>query len=144
MELNYINCENFKKRMVDLCLRSGLSDFPSKRRDQLVLLKSIAISFDPQKVYTEVAINDNIKLWLAKVDCFPNWDYLMLRRRLIDNKFLTRNPDGSGYWLCSSDPAEMTFDPTIAKLDICEVIDEGQKFIAQKKAEYLQNHSDSL
>ena len=144
MESNYINCEDFKKRMVDLCLRSGLSDFPTKRRDQLVILKSIAILFDPNKVYAEVAVNNEIKLWLENANYFPSWDYMMLRRRLVDDGFLTRNPDGSGYWICLSGPAELTFDPAITELDIRNVIDDGQQLIAQKKAEYLQMHPDSL
>jgi hypothetical protein len=125
-------------------LRSGLSDFPNKRRDQLVLLKSIAISFDKNKVYNEKEIDEKIKSWLTNMSCFPGWDHGTLRRRLVDDSFLTRNPDGSCYRICSSGPAEEAFDPTIADLDVCEVIDEGQQLIALKKAEYLQNHSDSL
>lgn len=144
MESNYISCDNFKKRLVDLFLRSGLANFPSKNRDQLVLLKSIAISFDLNKVYTEMEVNGKIILWLENISCFPDWDYLMLRRRLVDEKFLKRKLDGSGYWLCPSGPADVVFDPAIAELDVYEVIDEGQKIIAQKKADYLQNHLDPL
>ena len=57
-----------------------------------MILKSIAISFDPNKVYTEMAVNDEIKSWLEKVNYFPSWDYMMLRRRLIDEGFLTLYP----------------------------------------------------
>jgi hypothetical protein len=137
MDSNYISCDNFKKKLVDLCLRSGLNDFPTKRRDQLVLLKSIAISFDPNRVYTEVAVNNEIKLWLEKINYFPSCDYMMLRRRLVDDGLLTRNPDGSGYWISPTGPVDLAFDPAITGLDVRDILDEGQKLIAQKKAAYL-------
>jgi hypothetical protein len=144
MEKNYINCENFKKRIIELCLKSGLSDFPVKRRDQLVLLKSIAILFNPNHQYTEMEVNQRITSWLKDMERFFQWDFMMLRRRLVDEKFLTRKPDGSGYCLCPPGPAEVVFDPAIDGLDICQVIREGEESIARRKQEYLQQQKDSL
>jgi hypothetical protein len=144
METNWITCDNFKKRMVDLCLRSGLTEFPTKRRDQLVLLKSIAISFDATKAYTEAEVNQRIKTWLADLGCFSGWDHFMLRRRLVDESFLNRERDGSCYRICLTGPSGVDFDPAIAELDVVEVLREGQEWIAQKKAEFLQKHPDSL
>lgn len=126
--------------MVDLCLRSGLSDFPTKRRDQLIILKSISVAFEPGKQYLEPEVNEEIKSWLTDINCFPGWDYLMLRRRLVDDGFLTRNRDGSFYWVNPSGPAEIVFDPAIIELDINEVLAEGKNMIAEKKAAYQQNH----
>jgi len=141
MERNYINCENFKKRMIELCLKSGLSDFPVKRRDQRILLKSIAILFNPKHQYTEAEVNQRIIGWLKDMERFFQWDFMMLRRRLVDEKFLTRKTDGSGYRLCPPDPAEIIFDPAIDELDICQVIREGEESIARKKEEYLQKQA---
>jgi hypothetical protein len=139
MVSNYIGVEFFQKRIVDLCLRSGLTDFPSKHRDQLIILKSIANLFVDDKVYTEVQVNQIIKSWLSEVGIFSNWDFMMLRRRLIDEKFLTRNSDGSGYWLSRLDPSGVIFDPCIRGTDICEILAVGQKVIIDKKAHYLIN-----
>lgn len=137
MVANYIGVEFFQKRIVDLCLRSGLTDFPSKHQDQLIILKSITNLFVDDKVYTEVQVNQIIKSWLSKVSIFSSWDFMMLRRGLIDEKFLTRNSDGSGYWLSLSDPSGVTFDPCIRETNICDILAEGQKVIIDRKAHYL-------
>lgn len=138
MVANYIGVELFQKRIVDLCLRSGLKDFPSKHQDQLIILKSIANLFVENKVYPEIQVNQIIKLWLSEVSYFSGWDFMMLRRRLIDEKFLTRNPDGSGYWLCPIDPSGIVFDPGIRATDIREILSVGQKIIVDRKAHYLK------
>jgi hypothetical protein len=144
MEQKEITCEEYKKRIVDLCLRSGLKEFPSKRRDQLIILKTIANYFDNIKEYTETEINDIIKEWLAWIRFFPGWDFVMLRRQLIDDGFLTRNPDGSRYWIRPEGPAEVAFDPAVADLDIVSVIDEGKQAIAGRKAAFMQQQAESL
>jgi len=140
MEPNYITGKYFKKRLVDLCLRSGLTEFPSKHWDQLILLKSIANMFVSNKIYTEAEVNQSIKQWLADMSNFSSldFDYMMLRRNLVDERLLTRNPDGSGYWLNPLGPAKVVFDPTITEIEVNEVLTEGQKLIVQKKADYLK------
>lgn len=146
METILITCEIFKKRIADLCLRSGLTGFPTKRRDQMVLLKSIAVSFDENKTYTEAEVNQIIKGWLTRMIGFFDWDHFMLRRCLVDEKFLARNQDGSCYRLTPNGPSTsgITFDPEIGGLDILEVISEAQQLIAQRKAGYFQKHTDTV
>jgi hypothetical protein len=138
METSLITVEAFKKRLVDLCLRSGLTDFPVKRRDQLVLLKSIAIGFDATQSYSETEINAGIKDWLARMSRFPGWDHLTLRRRLVDEGLLSRTQDGSCYRMDPIGPAGVVFDPAIDGLDVFGALEEGQGLIARKKAEYLR------
>jgi hypothetical protein len=146
METILITCETFKKRIADLCLKSGLTGFPTKRRDQMILLKSIAISFNENKTYTEAEVNQIIKGWLTRMSGFFDWDHFMLRRVLVDEGFLTRNQDGSCYRLSPSGSlaSGVTFDPEINGLDVLEVISEAQQLIAQRKAEYLQNHTEPV
>ncbi len=137
MKSDYISSEYFKKRLVDLCLRSGLTDFPNKYQDQLVLLKSIANMFTQDKDYTEKEVNEVIKNWQTGANIFINCDFMMLRRRLVDVKLLGRNPNGSCYWLNPTGPERVTFDPAINQLKANDVLSEGRRFIAQKKAKYL-------
>lgn len=140
MSNSALTCDNFKKRLVDLCLRSGLSEFPTKRRDQWILLKSIAISFAAGRAYAETEVNGLIKQWLLGMrDYFPGWDHVTLRRRLVDEGFLGRQQDGACYRLHPDGPAGIVFESAIDDLDIVTVLEEGQKLIAQKKAEYLQS-----
>lgn len=138
MEPPKITCEEFKKRMVDLCLRSGLTEFPTKRRDQLIILKSVAIAFDQGRIYSEAEVNTLIKKWLSQMSCFPGWDHITLRRRLVDEDFLTRNQDGTGYKVSPGGPTEIMFDPSIDGIEVGEVLTEGERLIAQRKAAYTQ------
>ena len=137
MESDYISGEYFKKRLVDLCLRSGLTDFPNRYKDQLILLKSITNLFTQDRDYTEREVNGIIKNWQANTNIFLHWDFIMLRRQLVDVKLLNRHPDGSCYWLSPTGPEEVTFDPAINQIKTSDVLSEGRRLIAQKKAQYL-------
>ena len=137
MKSDYISSEYFKKRLVALCLRSGLTDFPNKYQDQLVLLKSIANMFTQDKDYKEKEVNEVIKNWQTGADIFINCDFMMLRRRLVDVKLLGRNPNGSCYWLNPTGPEGVAFDPSINQIKANDVLSEGRRFIAEKKAKYL-------
>ena len=135
MNSKYISYEYFKKRMVDLCLRSGITDFPEKRQDKQILLKSIVNGFDPDKVYSEVQVNEFIKSWLT-LSPFSDWDFMMLRRILVDEGFLSRNKDGSGYWLSNEAPVGIEFDSAIAQFKMDQFLSEQRQLIAQRKAAY--------
>ena len=68
-----------------------LSTFPTREKRRLILLRQIATRFAPDRTYTEKEVN---KILGAVYD-----DHVLLRRLLIDYKFLTRRPDGSEYRL---------------------------------------------
>jgi hypothetical protein len=49
------------------------------------------MQFDPRRVYNEREVNPVLKAW-------PTWgDHVTLRRELINDRLLTRKPDGSQY-----------------------------------------------
>ncbi|TCL76389.1 hypothetical protein EDC14_1002148 [Hydrogenispora ethanolica] len=141
METPCISYETFTKRLVDLCLRSGMTEFPTKRRDQLILLKSLAVAFDPGREYAEVAVNQVIQHWLTAASCFAGWDHVTMRRRLVEERFLDRKPDGSCYRVSPASPPDCAFDPAVAGTDLHRVLAEGERAIAQRKAEYLQKQA---
>ena len=98
--------------------------------------------FTQDKDYTEKEVNEVIKNWQTGADIFINCDFMMLRRWLVDVKLLGRNPNGSCYWLNPTGPEGVTFDPAINQLKANDVLSEGRRFIAQKKAKYLvENNS---
>jgi hypothetical protein len=139
MESSLITGEYFKKRIIDLFLRSGLKDFPTKRRDQLIILKSIVLGWDDKGGFSEVEVNDRIKQWLAEIGLFPGWDHVMLRRRLVDERLITRTPDGSSYQLDLEGPVAVVFDPEIFAMDLLKIIAEGKREIVRKREAYLQD-----
>ncbi len=92
--------EEEAKRIESRCFErlpgSGVSlvHWPKKLKERLVLLRRIAGLFDEGKAYTEKDINAVLEnVWA---------DHVMIRRCLIDFKYLERKPDGSEYWRPSS------------------------------------------
>ncbi len=67
--------------------------WPSKRVKQEIILKYLAGFFEKEKTYSEQEVN----LLLSGLHDFN--DLFILRRGLIDEKWLTREKDGSSYWL---------------------------------------------
>ena len=67
-----------------------LKNLSSKERKKVVILERIADEFEPERIYTEKEINAILR---------PIYeDFVLLRRSLIDYKFLQRSDDCSSYW----------------------------------------------
>ncbi len=133
-----ISKDYFVKRLVTLCLRSGLTGFPKDDADQHILLKSAMIAFDPARVYTEQEINEKLKSWVDQVSQIPGIDHGTLRRRLVDTGYLTRSKDGSAYQISSPSPGMPSFEAAIDEIDAVEVIHAAREEIAQRKRAYLE------
>jgi len=133
-----LNKDGFLKRLITLCLRSGLTDFPKDVRDQHVLLKSAMIGLDDSQTFTEKEINEFLKNWIDQVCQIKGIDQVTLRRHLIDAGYLTRTKDGSTYQVSTSGPHRQYFDESIEKLDIPGEIDKARQEIERRKREFLQ------
>jgi predicted GNAT family N-acyltransferase len=70
-----------------------LTQWPSKHKDQLLVLAYLATKFDYDTSYTEPEVNELLKQWHT----FGDWP--LLRRELFDRDFMDRDPDGSNYHL---------------------------------------------
>lgn len=71
-----------------------IKQFPSKEKRKIIVLTEIARQFDPQKNYSESAVNEIIKRFIE--------DYVTIRRYLIEYGFLKRTKDGKTYWTTSA------------------------------------------
>lgn len=78
--------------------RGRLTMFPTRARDQLLVLEYLAEHFELGRSYTEKEINDIIARHLSYDD------FVTIRRELYDHMFLGRERDGSRYWRI--DPSE--------------------------------------
>lgn len=65
--------------------------FPAKEKRKLVILANLVRHFDPQKNYSEEALNTILKQYAE--------DYVTLRRYLIEYGFMDRTKDGQSYWV---------------------------------------------
>lgn len=129
--------EKFKKRLVDLCLRSGLAGFPKDQLNQHILFKSAVLTLGQTGILTEREVNEKLIFWLSHIGRIKNIDHITLRRSLVDTGYLTRNNDGSCYRVSPSGSGHQLFDHTIDQLNILEVIEAGREEIARRKREYM-------
>ena len=77
--------------MLRAFIRNGrLLQIPTVRSKRLIVLDVLAQEFEPGRRYTERQVNAVLRRW--------HDDVAALRRYLVDEGFLDREPDGSAYW----------------------------------------------
>jgi len=69
----------------------SFKSIPVKEKRKFIMVSMIVHAFQPGQNYTEKEVNDILK---PMVD-----DYVLIRRYLIDYKFMSRTNDGRSYWL---------------------------------------------
>lgn len=69
-----------------------IKQLPSKYKFRMEVLAYLAGKFSADRDYTEKEVNGVIDQWHSF------GDYFLLRRELIDHKFLCRTNDGVRYW----------------------------------------------
>jgi hypothetical protein len=70
-----------------------IAQLPAPNKTKISILDYLAEKFDENKIYNEKEVNEMINEW------HTFGDYFILRRLLIDYKFLERTSDGKKYWL---------------------------------------------
>jgi hypothetical protein len=128
----------FLKRLVNLCLRSGMTGFPKDELDQHILLKSAALTFEPAATYTEAEVNERLKAWIDQIADIPGIDHGTLRRALIDHAYLERDKIGSSYQLSPGGPRTVQFDPAVENIDPRRALDDARREIEERKRAYLE------
>ena len=138
-----ISVDDFKTRLSQLCVKSGLSNFPRRKKDRHILLKSVILGLDKRREYTETEINPLLQIWLSQVGTHFHLDYVNLRRHLIDEEFLGRSKDGSRYWVATYSRNQMYFDPAINEIDIPDLIKSYREVSTKKKARFERTSKGS-
>jgi len=92
-----ITVAEFTERLCRLGAARGPRRFPRRRRDRLILMKSIAMLLDSAREYTEREINDLLRAWKDEIAPEIETDHVMLRRLLVDYGHLESTADGSRY-----------------------------------------------
>ncbi|NLN46733.1 MAG: DUF2087 domain-containing protein [Clostridiaceae bacterium] len=72
--------------------------YPAKQRNKRLILAYLATKFTPGTDYREREVNAILENWHTFGDPF------LLRRDLCDRRFLSRERDGSRYWLTDPQP----------------------------------------
>lgn len=127
MENGFITRSEFEKRLCQLFARNRISAYPRKRRDRHILLKSILLTLERDKDYTEAEINEAIKTWLTGMHEPHGLDHVGLRRYLVDEGYLDRSRNGSRYWVIDPGPSTKWFEPDVEEVDVFKVVDEAKE-----------------
>lgn len=139
--MDRITSKEFETRLGSMCLQqSGLS-LPRKRRDQMILFKSVAMAFRPNQTYTESNVNATIERWLGQVGRGSELDHVSLRRHLVDEGFLERDAAGVAYRVVGTKTADL-FDPAIDALDPQQIVENARALRDRRKHDYLDKAGD--
>jgi hypothetical protein len=77
-----------------------IKQLPAPNRTKLPVLEYLASKLEEGIIYKEKEVNELINQWHSFSD------YFLLRRLLVDYKFIERTPDGAKYWVVSKDKNE--------------------------------------
>ena len=108
-----ISADEYERRLLTLLAKGGLAvGFPRRQRDRWILLHAIASRFAPEERLSEIEATGRIGSFLR--DSAPHWsmDRVNLRRALVDEGFLDRDPAGSDYRRSTRHRSRVTFGPT--------------------------------
>ena len=129
--------KEFTKRLVNLCIKSGLQDMPKKSIDQHVLFKSAVLLFGSNGPFSQKEVNEKLQYWLLAISKFKNIDHVSLRRYLIDATYLERSINGGVYTIPLDGRRQMKFEESINDLDIELVLESNKEEIEKKKQAFL-------
>lgn len=71
---------------------SKVKIWPAKNEMKSEVLRYISTKFESGRFYTEKEVNEIIKSW------HTFGDYFIIRRGLVDYRFMSRTRNGSKYW----------------------------------------------
>jgi len=129
LEFEPIGGHEFERRLEALLLRGGrLHGFPRRRRDRLILLRSVLAGFEPGRRYEEEEVNQAIRLWQREVGRNADIDHVSLRRGLIDERLLTRSRSGDSYEVPNLQ-ADLRFDASVDAVDLRRFFRPGSTFL---------------
>src|SRR6056300_225068 len=92
-EITPVLCQNLAvNKGIDRFLNKHgqLAQIPVKEDRRLEILEHLVKSFELKEKLSEAEVNARVMAW--------HQDYVMLRRMLVDYKFLSRSIDGRTYW----------------------------------------------
>lgn len=132
-----ITHEEFIAKLIKLCLKSGLKEFPKDSKAKSILLASFCIMLKKEE-YTEQELNHELKNWTEYVCQIELFDFVTLRRILVDENYLFRTQDGSKYLLNRTvENLNIIREARSRNLDIIQIIEKAKADIEYKKAKYI-------
>jgi len=130
----HITLDQFKNRFVALAMASN--GLPKKPQDRQIVYLSSILKLVPDRLYSESELNEQLQLWTIHFGAQFGLDHVTLRRYLIDDRFIQRDSAGTSYQLAKID---LTYDPSIADLDLRSLIEQAKIEKEQRKQQFMQS-----
>jgi hypothetical protein len=106
-----IGPDEYARRIRALLGRGGLSHaLPRRERDRWIVLHAIARRFDPGERLSEPDANGRIADFLLGPGHYLELDRVTLRRALVDDGFLDRDPAGHSYRISDRHQRRVVFE----------------------------------
>ena len=109
---------------------------PKKRLELQMLLVSAVSGLERNTIYSEPEINASLHDWIERFGSDLTVDHVTLRRYLVDESVLCRDPSGSSYSLCDESPY-FTFEASIWDIDLVGLVSRARGERAARKRAYL-------
>jgi len=132
---DHITHQAFEEQFPRLILSAR--DLPRKRLPFNILLISAILRLDPELVYREAEINDQLQRWILEFGRNLPLEHVELRRYLVDAGYLTRDRSGSSY-KAQSDAGTYSFDLSLRQVDLVELIAEARAERDARKRAHTQ------
>jgi hypothetical protein len=132
--MNHITESQFRKRFISLVF--GGRDFPKKRENLHVLLKSAVLGLRGDHTYSQQELTQELSSWVEAFGNNFNIDAVTLRRLLVDEGYLIRDPAGNEYELSNNNPP-FSFDDSITSIDPELLIIEEKEKRELKKQRHM-------
>lgn len=138
-DIDHISRESFEAKFPHLVLGRYL--VPKKRHERRMLLLSTVCDLDADRSYSEAEINGHLKSWIERFGMDLSVDHVTLRRYLVDEAILDRDPSGSQYSLSHED-RYFTYDRSIRSVDLDSLVSQARSALASRKSAYLAESSN--
>jgi hypothetical protein len=127
-----ISPEEFVERLCRLGADRGPRRLPRKRRDREILMKSIRMTLESARTYTEAEINGALLGWKRDVGPAIETDHVTLRRLLVDYGHLERTADGRAYRV-SYPSRPVAFDLEVDHVDVRATIAAYREYSERRR-----------
>jgi len=129
----------FSERFVALVLSAR--ELPKKSLDFNILLYSSVLGLEPEREYSEAELNAELQRWILAFGGSFGLDHVTVRRYLIDEKYLRRDPAGKAYRLDPAGP-RFGYDPAVRSLDLQALVAEARQERAKRKQQHIQQSDE--
>ena len=137
--MTFISLQELTSRFTSLVLTGD--GLPKKQKPRHILFISAILKLEQGKEYSEIEMNNQLKLWSEKYGQIFGLDHVTLRRFLVDEKYLVRDPAGNSYRFQPNN-WKFEIEDTVWDVDLEEIVRQKEAEIQERKKQF--DKSDNI